>query len=83
MLGQKLADDGEDRAEGAFRNMRIAIAAVIVAITLPGLAVASSSKSACKTRNSQMYKFCKTNARTKQAKSSCKATYKQNKRTCK
>jgi hypothetical protein len=63
--------------------MRFAIAGLILAITLPGLAEASGSKATCKTRISSMYKFCKLNARTKQAKASCKADYKHAKGQCK
>ena len=63
--------------------MRFGIAAVIFAIALPGLAEAAGSKSACKTRSSSMYKFCMTNAHSKQAKKACKTDYKHLKGQCK
>jgi hypothetical protein len=63
--------------------MRLSIATLILAITLPGLAQASGSKTTCKARTSSMYKFCKLNARTKQAKAACKADYKHAKGQCK
>jgi hypothetical protein len=63
--------------------MRFVIAAMIIAITLPGLADAAGSKAACKSRNSGMYKFCMINARTKQAKKACKTDYKHNQSLCK
>lgn len=63
--------------------MRFVIATLILAFTLPGNADATSSKSACKSRTSQMYKFCVKNARTKAMKKSCKVDYKRNKGQCK
>jgi hypothetical protein len=63
--------------------MRLVIAAVIFIIMLPGIAKAGSAKSACKTRGSQMYKFCMKNARTSQAKKACKADHKRNNAMCK
>jgi hypothetical protein len=67
----------------SFETMRFVILAVIAAITLPTLAEAAGSKSGCKTRNSQMYKFCMINARDNKSKKLCKADYKHNKRMCK
>lgn len=63
--------------------MRFVIAGLILAITLPGFAEASGSKATCKARTSSMYKFCKINARTKQAKKACKTDYKHAKGQCK
>jgi hypothetical protein len=63
--------------------MRFVIAAVILAVALPGFAEADSPKSACKSRAASMYKFCMINARTKQMKQSCKADRKHNKGQCK
>lgn len=63
--------------------MRFVVTALIVAVALPGLAEASASKSACKTRNSGMYRFCMINARSKDAKKACKKDYKHNKGMCK
>ena len=63
--------------------MRFVIAAVVFTLTVPGLAPAAGSKSACKTRNSQMYRFCMLNARSKQAKKACKTDLKHNKGMCK
>jgi hypothetical protein len=63
--------------------MRLVIAAVIFVILLPGIAKASTAKSACKTRGSQMYKFCMNNARSSEAKKACKVDHKRNKSMCK
>jgi hypothetical protein len=63
--------------------MRSAIAGLILAVTLPALAQASGSKATCKARTSSTYRFCKLNARTKQAKAACKADYKHAKGQCK
>ena len=63
--------------------MRLAIAGLLLAITLPALAQAAGSKATCKARASSMYKFCKLSARTKQARAACKASYKTAKGQCK
>jgi hypothetical protein len=73
----------DDKSFEGVSKMRFVIATVIAALTLPGFAQAADPKGACKTRNSQMYRFCMLNARSKQAKKACKADLKHNKGMCK
>jgi len=54
--------------------MRFAIATLSLALTIPAVEAAQSPKSQCKTRCGSMYRFCLTNATTKQARKACKAT---------
>jgi hypothetical protein len=43
-------------------------------LTISAVEAAQSPKSQCKTRCGSMYRFCLTNATTKQARKACKAT---------
>jgi len=62
--------------------MRLAIAALILAVAAPS-AHAASKKAQCKNRCDSNYQFCMNRSTTKQAKKSCKADRKNCKGTCK
>jgi hypothetical protein len=60
--------------------MRFAIAALILAVSMP--AFAASRKAQCKNRCDSSYQFCVNRATTKQAKKSCKVDRKNCKGSC-
>jgi len=61
--------------------MRFAIAALIVAVSVPAFAV--DKKGQCRNRCDSNYQYCSNRATTKQAKKSCKVERKNCKGQCK
>jgi hypothetical protein len=62
--------------------MRLVIAGLMLALTVPAAIADGYNVGQCKSRCGSQYNFCKTRSTTKQARKACKATRKLCKNEC-